>query len=116
MKKITHWIDKSRKEIPIGEMEIGYLYNTVKMIWNNVVAPSHPFGNVIHWDFKPPHTRDYLISFFNVGMEILMLEAENKEIFKFVEHVDDTFDEMFIPILRELDEDAFDINEFGDKD
>lgn len=54
-------------------METRYLYNTVKMIWNNVISPSEPFGDVISWKFSEENYPDnYLIAIFCAGfMELV---------------------------------------------
>jgi hypothetical protein len=33
--QITYWYNRFGEKIPLEEMETGYLYNTVKMVWNN---------------------------------------------------------------------------------
>ena len=82
------WRNRFGEKIPLLGMDTNYLYNTVKMIWNNVIAPENSFGDVIFWEFDnrnyPP---EYLREVLRFGISIL--RSRNEEISRaFVAHVD----------------------------
>ena len=116
MKQI-YWINQKGDKIALPDMNTPYLYNTVKMIWNNSIAPNNPFGNVISWTFKENHPKDYLIKFFNIGLAELEFDRKDNEIARdFIIHVTDHLNKIFLPILDELREDMHELEEdFGDK-
>jgi len=87
MKTQIKWIDRDLNEIPIARMDDQYLYNTVKCVWNNTLGRNTPFGNVIQWTFKHPHTPTFLAEFFAEG--IGELKDRNLAFAKdFLNHVD----------------------------
>lgn len=73
------WVNRRREKILMKDMETLYLYNTVKMIYNNVINPNDPFGDVIQWSFiQEVHTEEFLLNFFKVGLEELKLRKDNQ--------------------------------------
>lgn len=107
-----YWVDRHGDKIPLDEMDTPYLYNVVKMIWNNHLAPNHSFGDVIHWNFiQPPHTPKFLNNFFQVGFFTLKIRSDNKIAKKFIIHVDsfgENFEKARKSTIRELIDDASD--------
>ena len=82
------WRNRFGEEIPLLGMDTNYLYNTVKMIWNNVIAPQHSFRDIIAWSFSnkdyPP---DYLRETFRLGFA--ELKSRNEEVSRdFIKHVE----------------------------
>jgi hypothetical protein len=91
--KITYWVNRFGEKIPISEMETLYLYNTVKMIFNNCLMRLHPFGDVIQWNFNGPiHTPDFLSEFFRAGMAELKVRKDNEMAHDFIVHAEKHLD------------------------
>jgi hypothetical protein len=91
--QITHWVNRFRERITISDMDTPYLYNTVKMIFNNCLMPRNPFGDVIQWSFRGPiHTPDFLSEFFRVGMAELKTRKDNYIARDFIVHAEKYLD------------------------
>ena len=87
-----HWFNRFGEAIPLSEMETGYLYNTLKMIWNNHLMPSESFGDVIQWSFSQPvHTPDFLSGFFYFGLKELRAREDNAMARDFILHTERVF-------------------------
>jgi hypothetical protein len=87
--QLSHWFNRFGEAIPLSEMETGYLYNTVKMIFNNHLMPSNPFGDVIQWSFiQPVHTPDFLTRFYFAGMKELKKRGDNAMARDFIVHAE----------------------------
>jgi hypothetical protein len=87
--QVTYWVNRFGEKIPLDEMETGYLYNTVKMIWNNHLMPRNPFGDVIHWNFaRPEHTPEFLEAFFHVGLKELKFRKDVECALDFLRYIE----------------------------
>ncbi len=86
------WINQQGHKVFMSDMTDGYLFNTVKCIWNNKIGKHAPFGKVIGWTFiQPVHTDAFLTEFFNKGLAELRareLKWRNELCRVFIEHVD----------------------------
>lgn len=82
------WTDKKGNFHELSKMDDQYLYNTVKMIWNNVIGTHNPFGDVISWSFSEEnYPNEYLIEFFCNGFAELVNRKDNGSYKKFIHHV-----------------------------
>lgn len=94
------WRDRKGNFHEIKDMDTPYLYNTVKMIWNNVICPKNSYGDVIQWSFSQEnYPSDYLLEIFNNGFKELKTRNDgNKE---FISHVEKKIGELYT-IERDL--------------
>jgi len=124
---INIWIDKHGDEIALDKIDTQYLYHIVKMIFNNVISPREPFGDVIYWRFNPrTHPHDYLLLFFENGMMELYTRKDNKIAQEFINHIDSVIKTNKKLLLTSLQKDidswmadehiCFNENDFGDRD
>lgn len=81
------WRDRDGNFHRLDEMSDSYLYNTAKMLWNNVISPFDPFGDVIKWSFNPEnYPMAYLYNIFNFGL--MELKKRNfKDAEEFLKHI-----------------------------
>ena len=85
----TFWINRFGEKILIEDMDNLYLYNTVKMIFNNHILPAQPFGEVIHWKFiQKEHTPEFLTDFFYIGLKELSERSVDETHLNFIAHVE----------------------------
>jgi hypothetical protein len=87
--RITVWRDRFGHKTPLSDLETSHLYHIVKMIWNNVLRPENPFGNVIQWSFnKETYPRAYLQKIFTNGLVELKSRPDAVIASDFLAHVE----------------------------
>ncbi len=88
MKKPVIWRDRFGDSYVIRDMTTLHLYHTVKMIWNNVISPTCPYGEVIPWTFnRTTHPKRYLRAFYREGLSALKLRRNRKLAQGFLDHI-----------------------------
>jgi hypothetical protein len=80
------WLDRHGERHAPDQMETRHLFNTLKMIWNNMVPSQYRVGyNVRLYSFGPSYTRQYMVAaVYHIGHQLAKrtLTAEQMQILR----------------------------------